>query len=106
VDMVLLSRDPLASPTLATPCRDELMALGFGFGRGGERERRERDKRLHSPLALHALPHTLGYILGRDQVAFADMVLLSHGPLDSPTYPTLPATIRVEVSTSNLKVDL
>ena len=83
-DMVLLSHDPLDSSILATPCRDELMALGFGLGEGErerrERERRERDKRLHSPLALLAPPHTLGCIVGRDQVAFSDMVLLSYAP--------------------------
>ena len=54
-------------PMRPAPCRDEFMALGFGSGSAREarhRERRERDKRLHSPVALHAPPHTLGYIVG------------------------------------------
>ena len=51
---------------------------GIGVGvrgrEGGERERRERGReketRGYEPFALHATPHTLGYIVGRDQVAF------------------------------------
>jgi hypothetical protein len=54
---------------------------------GGEREaretERERDERLHSPLTLHASPHTLGYIVGRDQVGHGWQQVLACLPLSS-----------------------
>ena len=63
------------NPMRLTPCRDELMALGFGFGRereGRERGARERvrETRGYEPFSLHAPPHTLGYIVAGDQAAF------------------------------------
>jgi len=39
-------------------------------GREARQRDRERDQRLDSPLALHASPHTVGYIVRCDQVAF------------------------------------